>query len=62
MKTLRAWILLVMVLLVGLVPIAASADDRGAVQQTVDDNWVEGVPTPWFCLWPPLSGICVPPW
>lgn len=62
MKTMRAWIMLVLVLVVGLAPIAASADDRGAVQTAVEDNWVEGVPTPWFCLFPPFSAICVPPW
>lgn len=62
MKTLRAWLLMVFVLVVAMTPIAATADDRGAVQQTVEDNWVEGVPTPWFCLFPPVGFICVPPW
>jgi hypothetical protein len=62
MKQMRAWIILIVVLLMAVVPMAAQADDRGAVQRTVEDNWVEAVPTPWFCLQPPLSSVCFPPW
>lgn len=62
MKTMRAWTLMVLVLILALAPMMAQADDRGAVQQTVEDNWVDEVPTPWFCLFPPFSAICVPPW
>jgi ABC-type sugar transport system substrate-binding protein len=62
MKTMRAWMMLIAALVLALAPLAAQADDRGVVQQTVEDNWVEEVPTPWVCLFPPFSGICFPPW
>lgn len=62
MRTLRTWTLMVLVVLAAMMPIAATADDRGVVQQTVEDNWVEEIPDPWFCLFPPVGFICVPPW
>ena len=60
MKIVRAWMVLVLILLVGLLPIAAGAHES-ATQETIEENWVEGVPTPWFCLMPPVAWVCVPP-
>lgn len=62
MKTIRAWMLLALVVLAAMMPIAANADDRGVAQQTVEDNWVDEVPTPWFCVIEHPVGVCFPPW
>lgn len=59
----KAWMLIAAALLMALMPLAAAADDdRGAVQTTVEDNWPDEVPTPWFCLIHHPVSVCFPPW
>ena len=61
MRTLRAWMLCIVVLVIAMAPVAVAADDRHPVRAAVEDNWVEPLPDPWFCLFPPVGWICFPP-
>lgn len=61
--TTRRLIAAVVLVIVGLVPVVGGtvlADDSGHTVEPALEPMEQA--TPWFCVTPPLSWVCIPPW